>query len=186
MTKAPPPIRAITHSTAGRATRQIVHAPDRGDACYEGKKGWWWHTFDDDGAIIVKSLMGPFDTADQAQRNMDMLDAPRSPDLTEATSPNTFLRRVDVEALLNAKITASAGRINDWGTQLVTMLGADKPDLNKTLALHQRMVDEEDRAGALRVALKHLNFLDPFTLTDGGVECDYLTDRNGIPAEVKK
>jgi hypothetical protein len=42
--------------------RQIVFAQKRGDACYEGKMGWFHHEFDDQKAIDTPTIRGPFQT----------------------------------------------------------------------------------------------------------------------------
>ena len=112
-------------------------------------------------------------------------DRARSPDLTAPTSLNTFLRRADVEALLDCKIMAANERIADWGNTLQQMLGAEKPDLAACLKQMQRMTDEEDRAGALRVVRKHLNTLDLFMLVAETVSGAVLVDRNDNAVEVR-
>ena len=45
---------------------QVVYAPDRGDTCYAGKSGWWYHRLDEACGIIPASLRGPFDSEDLA------------------------------------------------------------------------------------------------------------------------
>lgn len=56
-------IRGTHHS--GR-TFQVVDAADRGDTCYEGKKGWYWHLLTEKSAIDTTSLNGPHNSMAEA------------------------------------------------------------------------------------------------------------------------
>ncbi len=47
-------------------TTQIVDATTRGDACYEGKTGWYYHELDEQGGIDVSTIVGPFETVTEA------------------------------------------------------------------------------------------------------------------------
>ena len=44
----------------------VVEAERRGDRCFAGKKGWYWHDFDEQWGIDEQSVTGPFVTDDHA------------------------------------------------------------------------------------------------------------------------
>jgi hypothetical protein len=51
---------------------QVVDAATRGDACYEGRTGWWWHKMVDDiYAIDTSTCTGPFATSAEAWADME-------------------------------------------------------------------------------------------------------------------
>lgn len=59
-----------TH-VSGR-TFQVVNAQERGDLCYEGKKGWYWHLLTEKSAIDTSSLQGPFDNMAAALQDAEL------------------------------------------------------------------------------------------------------------------
>lgn len=54
---------------------QIVDAATRGDSFYQSKRGWYWHEIEEQGAIIVASITGPFASALEARTSF--FDTPR-------------------------------------------------------------------------------------------------------------
>lgn len=45
---------------------QVVQAEARGDTCYAGKKGFYWHDIDDMEAIRTETITGPFPNPEKA------------------------------------------------------------------------------------------------------------------------
>lgn len=58
------------HHVSGRSF-QVVNAQERGDLCYEGKKGWYWHLLTEKNAIDTSSLKGPFDSMAEALQDAE-------------------------------------------------------------------------------------------------------------------
>lgn len=44
---------------------QVVYARERGDTFYRDRpNGWYWHDLDNDYAVIISSITGPYATYD--------------------------------------------------------------------------------------------------------------------------
>lgn len=100
---------------------------------------------------------------------------------------NTFLRRADVEALLNAKIAGAADKVER--TLNKQAKSADSMTPAQMSAMAKDIVDHMAAIGALQVALKHLKFCEQFTLTPGQTFDDgpapHLVNREGTIATIK-
>lgn len=51
------------------ASVEIVDAEKRGDRCYAGRRGWYWHLLDEQMGIDERSLHGPFTSKSEARDN---------------------------------------------------------------------------------------------------------------------
>ncbi|HIV77270.1 MAG TPA: hypothetical protein H9899_07080 [Candidatus Sphingomonas excrementigallinarum] len=99
------------------------------------------------------------------------------------TDLNAFLRRVDVEALLKAKMTHCEEKI----AELHAKLTKQPASCGSTIAgIAAEIACYGNQRSALGVTLKHLDMLDPFTITHPpALSMPVLVDRRGGYVDVK-
>jgi hypothetical protein len=57
-----------SYSTRGDGSHfGVALAEERGDRCFENKKGWYWYDYDRDWAIVESTVTGPFTNREEAR-----------------------------------------------------------------------------------------------------------------------